>query len=43
VLAINLVQSGALVLTGPPSWAAAALRLAGDIGRLREQAGILAA
>ena len=43
VLAINLVQSGALVLAGPASWAAAALRLAGDIGRLRAQAGSLAA
>ena len=40
VLAIDLVQSGALVLAGPPSWAAAALRLAADIGRLRAQAGI---
>jgi hypothetical protein len=39
-LAIDLVQSGTLVLAGPPGWAVAALRLAGDIGRLSTEAGM---
>lgn len=43
VLAIDLVQSGTLVLAGPAGWAAAALRLAGDIGRLDAAAGMAGA